>query len=90
MVHWLYANEIIGVNEIVPENNLILSSGNFIGGETGWIWITENSENGWTKFGNLIKDHIKPTFMVNSRILCHISTFVYLRNQCFIVAIIIF
>lgn len=62
-MHWLNVQEGDDFNfTLVPPLNLLkLSSGNLIGGESGWIAAVET---GWKDYAALIKDHVKPTFTV--------------------------
>ncbi|ODM94027.1 Protein 5NUC [Orchesella cincta] len=58
MVHWIRdSSYFTGVEE---RNQLRLSSGNLIGGESGWL---SSLTDGWKTFGELARDFYKPHVM---------------------------
>lgn len=65
MAHWLNDSSVYG-DEVLTENILRLSSGNLIGGESGWI---SSIDGGWAKYGELVKKHFRPHVMVNISII---------------------
>jgi len=57
MVHWIHEN----ATGVPYSHTLRLSSGNLLGGESGWL---SSLTDGWNTFGQLTKDHYKPHAMV--------------------------